>query len=367
MKVAIAAWHLKDRNVGLGRYCQGLIHALGQVDQINEYEILSPVAPSQPPVGKNMRIRKVTVPLFKRRLWEQAAPIVAGPHDILHFPYDAATVWKRTPCIVTIHDVKPLIFKELRSRRNLGRLLSQMLVGEKWAKIDHVITDSDCSRRDLMERVGVPDDRITVVYPGVDANVFRPPESEVSAGAVSSGRPYVLCVSGGDPTKNLETLIDAFAALPSSMRDEHDLVLAGDLRRREDLRTRVAERGIAAQTHFPGLVSDERLVELYQRASLFVFPSRYEGFGLPVLEAMACGCPVVCSNAASLPEVTGDAALLVEPLNTEGFTHGMLTMLADGETKRKFRHRGLGQVARFSWHETARKTVQVYSHLFSNR
>ncbi len=363
MKVAIAAWHLRDRNVGLGRYCRGLIDALGEVDRTNDYEILSPVAPNQPPAGKNMRLRKVTFRLFKRRFWEQAVSFVAGPHDVLHFPYDAAIAWKRAPTIVTIHDVKPLIFGELRSRRNLSSLVSKMLVRDKWAKVDHVITDSECSRRDLIERAGVPDDRITVVYPGIDRTVFRPPGSDGVVGAMPSQRPYVLCVSGNDPTKNLETLIDAFAALPLVVRSEHDLVLAGDLRRREDLRERVSLRGLAQQTHFPGLVSDHRLVELYQRASLFVFPSKYEGFGLPVLEAMACGCPVVCSNAASLPVVAGDAALLVDPLNTEGFTRGILTMLTDPESAHKFRQRGLAQAARFSWHETARRTVQVYARI----
>lgn len=366
MKVAIAAWHLKDRNVGLGRYCQGLIHALGEVDQANEYEVLAPVAPSQLSVARNVRLRRVAFPLFKRRFWEQAVPFVAGPHDVLHFPYDAAIAWKRTPRIVTIHDVKPLIFEELRSRRNLSSRLSRMLVCDKWARIDHVITISDCSRRDLIERAGVPDHRITVVYPGIDTTVFRPPDPGGRAGAVSSRRPYVLCVSGGDPTKNLETLIDAFAALRPSIRDGYDLVLAGDLRRRSDLRTRVAERGLAGQTRFPGLVSDEQLVELYQRAALFVFPSRYEGFGLPVLEAMACGCPVVSSNAASLPEVTGDAALLLDPLDTEGFTRAMVTMLSDPESAQKFRHLGLGRAARFSWRETARGTIQVYARFASH-
>lgn len=367
MRVTIAAWHLKDRNVGLGRYCQGLIHALGEVDTENEYEILAPVAPSRPPVSTNIRICKVAFPLLKRRFWEQAVPFVAGRHDLLHFPYDAAIGWKRSPTIVTIHDLKPLIFEELRAKRGLGGLLFQALIHDRWSKIDHVITDSECSRRDLIERAGVPDQRMTVVYPGIDTTVFRPLGTGDVARPASQKRPYVLCVSGGDPTKNLETLIDAFADLPSSVRDAYDLMLAGDLRRREDLRARVADRGIAAQTHFAGLVSDDMLVELYQRAALFVFPSRYEGFGLPVLEAMACGCPVVCSNAASLPEVAGDAALLVDPANTEGFTSAMLTMLSDRETAQKFRQRGLAQVGRFSWQETARRTVQVYTRVYLER
>jgi alpha-1,3-rhamnosyl/mannosyltransferase len=167
-------------------------------------------------------------------------------------------------------------------------------------------------------------------------------------------------VAGPDPTKNVETLIEAFARLPRPVRDEHDLLLAGDFRRRDDLRDRVAALGIEKQVKFPGVVSDQELIELYQQAALLVFPSRYEGFGLPVLEAMACGCPVVCSNAASLPEVAGDAALLVPPDDVAGFTDAICRVLEDRATARMMRMRGLAQAAEFTWDRTARETVAVY-------
>jgi len=122
----------------------------------------------------------------------------------------------------------------------------------------------------------------------------------------------------------------------------------------------VAHADIEKQTIFTGVVNDERLVELYQQATLFVFPSRYEGFGLPVLEAMACGCPVICSNASSLPEVAGDAAILVDPMDVEGFTHEMDRVLTSSDLRRNLRGRGLAQAARFSWDRTARETIAVY-------
>jgi glycosyltransferase involved in cell wall biosynthesis len=173
-------------------------------------------------------------------------------------------------------------------------------------------------------------------------------------------RPYVLCVAGADPTKNVETLVEAFARLPLPLRDAHDLVLAGDFRRRADLQERVRQVGLQKQTVFTGVVSDDRLIRLYQQAVLFVFPSLYEGFGLPVLEAMACGCPVISSNASSLPEVTGDAAVLVNPSDVEDLARQMERALSDSALRRDLRQRGLKQAAQFSWDRTARETVAVY-------
>jgi len=369
MNIAIAAWHLKDFNVGLGRYCRGLIEAIGRVDTENRYEILMPVGTYRFPDRPNFRYRPVRVPLFKRRVWEQVAPLLSGPYDLLHFPYDSCVAMKRGKFVVTIHDVKPLLFGELASRRNVKGLLERWLVGDKWAKIDHVLTDSDCSRKDILDRLNLPQDRVTVVYPGVELEHFRPAASGASPHLRLSphggeggerGKPYVLCVAGGDPTKNVETLMQSFARLPRSVRESHDLVLTGDFRRREDPRQLVAHADIEKQTIFTGVVNDERLVELYQQATLFVFPSRYEGFGLPVLEAMACGCPVICSNASSLPEVAGDAAILVDPMDVEGFTHEMDRVLTSSDLRRNLRGRGLAQAARFSWDRTARETIAVY-------
>jgi len=360
VRIAIAAWHLRDFNVGLGRYSRALIEALGRVDAENQYEILMPDGSYTFPDRPNMRYRLIRFPVFKRRFWEQVAPLLVRRYDLLHFPYDSCVAWKRGAFVVTVHDVKPLIFsaKTGRSSLNLNRLMEGLLVHNKWATIDHVLTDSHCSRRDIVERLGVPAERITVVYPGVEQERFGPASTSTDEGETS--RPYVLCVAGADPTKNVETLVEAFARLPQQLRDAHDLVLVGDFRRRIDLRERIGQAGIEKQTVFTGVVGDDRLVRLYQRATLFVFPSLYEGFGLPVLEAMACGCPVISSNASSLPEVAGDAAVLVDPSDREGLARQMELVLTDAALRRSLRERGLERAAQFSWDRTARETVAVY-------
>ena len=356
MKIVIAAWHLRDFNVGIGRYCRGLIAALGRVDQENEYEILYPETTWQLPEWPNVRYRKVKLPVFKRRLWEQIVPQIVGGCDVLHFPYDAVVTWKRGKFVASIHDVKPLIFETLRPRRGWNGLVESLFVPKRQTQVDHVLTLSECSRRDIIERLGLPAQRVSVVYPGVDLDQFCPGSVERE----QSIRPYILCVAGSDPTKNVETLLKAFAQLPSALRKEHDVILVGDLRRRQDLHDQARQLGIETNVQFAGVVEDAQLVKHYQQAVVLVFPSLYEGFGLPVVEAMACGCPVISSNASSLPEATGDAALLADPSDIDGFARHLEQVLADSTVRRKLREKGLTQAAQFTWDRTARETVRVY-------
>ena len=355
MKIVIAAWHLKDFNVGLGRYARGVIHGLADLDTRHDYEVLIPCMPEGLPTRPHLHYRRVSLPVFKRRLWEQVAPLAAGRYDVIHFLYDSCVLWKRGKFISTIHDMKPVLF-------NLGKVgprrLERAIVKDRRAWIDHVVTDSESSRADIIKHLDMPPQRLSVVNPGVDLGRFRQagPDSE----AARRRRRYVLCVAGADPTKNVESLIEAFSRLPGEVRHAHDLVLAGDFRRRPDIQELASRRGIANQTKFPGVVSDDTLVGLYQQAAVFVFPSRYEGFGLPVLEAMACGCPVISSNASSLPEVAGEAALLRHPDDVEGMAQDLEKVLTIPALAGQLQRQGLARAALFSWARTASGIVSVY-------
>lgn len=364
MKVVIAAWHVRDFNVGLGRYARELIESIGRVDPINEYTVLLPDAIGTWTPRPNVRFRVLRLPLFKRRVWEQVTPLFGGRCDLLHMPYDSCVAWPRSKFVVTIHDLKPLVVGPPKARPNLNERIEAWAVGDRWAKIDHVLTDSRCSERDILTHCPVTADRLSVVYPGVDTEKFRP-HATGSGGGQQAGaeRPYVFCVAGDDPMKNVETLVDAFAQLPPALRAAHDLVLAGDVQKRAVVRERVRAHGLSAQVRFPGIVDDAALVRLYQGARLFVFPSRYEGFGLPVLEAMASGCPVVSSNASSLPEVVGEAGLLVDPLDSAGFARAMADVLDNARVHAAWVARGFAQVQRFTWERTARETIAVYQRI----
>ena len=354
VKIVIAAWHLKNINVGIGRYARELIEALGRVDRTNQYEILLPQADHPFTAHPNLRFRVIRFPFFRRRFWEQAAPLLIGPYDVLHFPYDSCVAWKRGRFITTIHDVKPLLFPELRPRTNLNSRIEDWLVGDRWEMIDQVITVSEHSRRDLLAHAPLRPDQVSVTPLGLDAERFRPSTER------SAERPYVFCVAGSDPTKNVGTLVEAFAKLPAELRVQYDLVLAGDVCKRMDIRAALERWHLVAHTRLVGQVSDDELARYYQHATVFVFPSLYEGFGLPVLEAMGCGCPVICSDVSSLPEVAGDAAVLVDPRRPDQLADALAQLLTSPDVQVSLRAQGLARAKEFQWDRTAQQTVAIY-------
>jgi glycosyltransferase involved in cell wall biosynthesis len=216
---------------------------------------------------------------------------------------------------------------------------------------------------DLIERYGTEPDKITVVYPGYDEATFQPVRDEEVIEAVKArygiAGDYILFVGTLQPRKNLIRLVKAFADCRSPIADCR-LVIAGKKGwLYQEIFRRVEELGLEKKVVFTGYVPEGDLPALLSGAHLFVFPSLYEGFGLPVLEAMACGTPVVCSNASSLPEVAGDAALMVDPLDVEGLATAMERVLSDEELRAELTERGFKQARKFSWERCARETLAV--------
>ncbi len=311
------------------------------------------------PHRANIQYRLIRFPFFRRRFWEQVAPFVAGPYDLLHFPYDSCVAWKRGKFVATIHDAKPLLFPELRPKRNLSARIERGLVGDPRTKLDHVVTISNSSRQDLIRHLGLAENRVTAVPLGIDSARFHPHRPMQPGRA----KPYVMSLAGSDPTKNIVTLVKAFAAVPERLRRTHDLVLIGDVSKRPDVRAAIEQAGIASETRLVGVVSDDALIGWYQGACVFAFPSLYEGFGLPVLEAMACGVPVLCSNSSSLPEVAGDAAVLVDPRNVEQWSVELARLLDDDGLRKELSERGRARALTFSWDRTAAETVAIYERV----
>ena len=364
MKIVIAAWHLRDFNVGLGRYTRNLIEGLGRVDRKNEYEILIPTDSCSFTTWPNVHYRVCRFPIFKRRFWEQLATMMVGSYDLIHFPYDSCPAVKRGRLVVTIHDIKPLLFPKPKGKVNVSGLMKSLLIPRPFKKIDHIITVSECSREDIVEKLGMPKERVTVIPQGVERDKFLPRSAELIH--VPEAAPYVLCVAGADPTKNIQSLIVAFSMLPDKLRKRHQLILVGDVDKHGDLNQLVKQKMIESQTVYAGVVSDEQLLRYYQNASVFVFPSLYEGFGLPVLEAMACGCPVVCSNTSSLPEVVGDAAMMISPLDVSAMEDAIRLVLTDPNLRQRMREAGLQRSKQFSWDQTAMQTTELYERVVNS-
>lgn len=269
--------------------------------------------------------------------------------------------------VVTVHDVIPLILPETFTRRH--RAIVRVALARIRRKADRVIVPSHTVKRDVVRYAGVPEDRVVVTPEGCEPR-FRPVSSEGAMRDVAAryGLPsrYLLAVGTLEPRKNLTALLDAFARLLRCGAVDPDLrlVLAGARGWLDEpiFRT-VRSLGLEPAVHFPGFIDDDDLPAVYSGAALFVFPSLYEGFGLPPLEAMACGVPVVTSNVSSMPEVAGDAAMLVDPRDVDGLAAAIARVLRDRALRARLRVAGITRARQFSWEATARRTLDAYASL----
>jgi glycosyltransferase involved in cell wall biosynthesis len=296
------------------------------------------------------------------RLWHRLRlPIpvetITGPLDVFYSPDFVLPPTRRaTRTLLTIHDLSFLHYPD-HFVPKLVRYLSQV-VPRSIARADRVLVDSQATRADLIAHWGTVPEKVEVLYGGVDARFCPKPEpgaaERIRARYSLDERPYVLSVGTVQPRKNYVRLIQAFA----SLKTEAQLLIAGGRGWLYQEILAQAEKH-ADRVRILGFVDDVDLPALYRNAALFAFPSLYEGFGFPVLEAMACGVPVVCSNASSLLEVAGEAALLVDPHDTSGLAEAIARMLEDADLRREMIAKGLAQAARFTWEQAARQLLDA--------
>jgi glycosyltransferase involved in cell wall biosynthesis len=279
--------------------------------------------------------------------------------DLVHSLASTAPLWGRFRRVVTVHDLIYARFPEAHAGiRDKGM---RVLVPQGARRSDRVIADSRSTRDDLVELLGLRAERIDVVSLGLGAvrRVTPLDEREVRARFELGERRVLLSLSAKRPHKNLSALIGALARIPAQERPT--LVLPGyPTAHEQELRERAAGAGVDGDVRFPAWVSAEELEGLWALADAFVFPSLYEGFGLPVLEAMARGVPVACSNASSLPEVAGEAALLFDPHDEPALAAALHRLLDDPVLREQLRERGLARVTEFTWQRTARLTLASY-------
>jgi glycosyltransferase involved in cell wall biosynthesis len=233
---------------------------------------------------------------------------------------------------------------------------------------DRIISVSESTKRDTIQHLGVPEDKITVVYEAANP-IFRPIDREEAREQVRNRHgvdgPYILFVSTIEPRKNVPTLLRAVWQLMECYKEDVRLVLAGGRGWLfEDAFAVVEELKLDHRVHFVGRVPSEDLLYLYNAAEVLAHPAFYEGFGLPPLEAMACGLPVVVSDVASLPEVVGDAGLLIDPHDVDELTVAMWRVLHDSDLRQEMKEKGLRQAGRFSWERAARETMDIYQQAF---
>jgi len=374
---------------GIGRLTRNLVGALAQIDRQNEYRLFVAAGRGREEEWKvgslgsdfqtsshpNFQLK--TVPFSDHALavaWHRLrlplfVELFTGRVDLFHAPDFTLPPVLRARTLVTVHDLSFLRLPECFPDGLLRYL--KAAVPRAIRRADHVISDSHNTRRDLMELLGTPGAEITVIHSGVEPR-FRPMTGEADGETLAAVRrkyalpqPFILSVGTIQPRKNFARLIDAFAMLNSqfAIRNLHLVIAGGKGWLYEKVFERVKALGLEGRVHFPGFVDDVDLPALYNLAGLFAFPSLYEGFGLPPLEAMACGVPVVCSRVSSLPEVVGDAALTVDPLDVTGLAEAMRQAIEDETLRASLVARGSQRAVTFTWSKAAEELLTVYSSI----
>ena len=387
MRIGINGYFLREPWTGMGQHLTHLLGALdARADGAEAYTLLvprfggTPVTSGAPMTADgplSRRFSAVEMGVGPKRLpiqlaklwWEQAGIVLAGRRaglDVLHSPYWSNPIWSPWPTVVTVHDVIQLVMPEYRVLARQQVYFG--LVTQALKRATAIITVSECSRQDVIRTIGIPPERVYVVENAYAASL-KPVHDAARLAAIRAqyglGERFVLYLGANDLRKNLDRLIRAYGALPVALRGAHQLVIAGrqwphDHPLYPDPRRVVRELGLEDRVVFTGGIPEEDKAALLSAATVFAFPSVYEGFGLPVLEAMACGTPVLTSNSSSLPEVAGDAALMVDPLDVGAISRGLAELLESPEQRADLAARGLERATHYSWANVAERTVEVY-------
>ncbi len=365
MRVAIDARKLHD--FGIGTYIRNLLRHLARIDRESEFVLLTAAADLGVAEGLGPNFRTVLEPSPNYSIREQIhVPWVLRRErpDVFHAPHYILPTAVGCRSVVTIHDCIHLMFPQYLPNR-VAYAYARWSMWNATRKADRILTVSEASKRDILHFFNVPPDKIEVVPNAIDERFWNIPTEEEIARVrerYQLAHRFVLYVGNIKPHKNLVRLIEAFNGLRQlpGFDDVKLLIIGDEISKLPALRRAVHSHKLHKQVRFLGYLSDDSLAILYRLASVFVFPSLYEGFGLPPLEAMACGAPVVTSNVSSLPEVAGDAAVLVDPQQVESIVEGMRRVLADPELAQDMRKKGLVRAREFSWERSVARTHDIY-------
>ncbi len=368
-KIGIDIRKIKD--YGIGTYIENLIGQFSRLDSDNQYILFCRPQDMEalPQLGENFQLvvdnsapyslaEHFSLPRKAKRL---NLDLYFAPHYVLPL---------LTPCraIVTIHDVIHLLFPENLPHKG-AYYYARFMIGRALAKAERVVAVSHHSSADIRKLFPNHAGRIEVIHNGIDPHFFRHPgEDELlrAKGRFHIDYPFILFVGNLKPHKNLTNLLKAFALLRGRRERGLKLVIAGGERDKSAQISEAIDRlSLGAEIRFLGYVNKEELCCLYHLAELFAFPSLYEGFGLPPLEAMACGTPVLASNLSSLPEVLGDAALMVNPHQVEKIAEAMQQLMENKPLREELIRRGAQQAKRYSWEEAARKYLVLFAQVLA--
>jgi glycosyltransferase involved in cell wall biosynthesis len=352
INAALQSARLGYRQTGISRYISELVDGLHEVKHPEDRLIM---------LGQRLGSLQDS-PLF-RIAWEQtgmAATIAAQRLDVFHGPISVVPVAMLVPSVVTVHDLAFLKFPDqIPAKRRNWLIAGTRASARKAAKI---ITVSGSTRTDLLEWLNIPEDKVQAIPLAISPHVKRVSGTSLDVFRMkwNVDHPFILAVGTLEPRKNLPTLLRAFAKIKDDI--PHQLVLVGpEGWLTGELKATLDELALGDRVRLTGFVSDEELGGWYSAADLFAFPSYYEGFGLPSIEAMHCGAPVLASNTSSFPEVVGDAGVLIPPTDIDTWAEAMRDLLRDEARRDNLREKGLVRAEAFSWRRTAQETYDIYA------
>jgi glycosyltransferase involved in cell wall biosynthesis len=373
MRIGINASKISDVHTGVGRYTSNLCRSILKAGSKNDYYFYAPgrMGNTIPANIEGTHLEKPAASIRNntlRILWEQMVlPIYSKKDrlDLFHYTDHALSLlFRKCPIIITVHDIAYLRLPNLlnTSRKIYKKNILQVSI----KKADIIIADSYATKKDIIEYFGIREGKIRVIHLGVESRFC--PISNVEVFRLKNNIPSKMILNVGtlEPRKNVVSLIRAFKKLREKGVEGYKLVIAGEKGwLYEEIFREVGHSDLNQEILLLGVVRDEDLPLLYNCADIFVYPSLYEGFGLPPLEAMACGIPVITSNTSSLPEVIGDAGIMVDPTDVNALCESMYILLKDKELWNRMRKMGLERSKLFSWEKTAEKILKVYDEVFS--
>jgi len=356
MKIGIDIQTTLGQKSGFGFYVKNLVENLKKVDTTNEYVLIAPET-------------EVDFTTPQRFIWDQFSfpkKAKTAKVDILHQPCFSAPIFYSGKIVLTIHDLISHYFPQ--NMPSGSRLYFSKWMPLTYQKAAKIIAISENTKKDIISLLKIPEDKIVVIHSAVSEE-FKPIQDQAKINAVKqkyqTGNSYILDVGTLEPRKNLPFLVKAFHRAIKEGGIDHNLVLTGKKGwYYESLFELIKELNLEKRVILPGYVADEDLPALYNGADLFCFPSAYEGFGFPPLEALSCGTPVIAANNSSIPEVVGEAGILLENDQEEVWAENIVKVLKDQNLREKLSTLGLEQAKKFSWVTTAQKTAAVYKEVY---
>jgi glycosyltransferase involved in cell wall biosynthesis len=370
MRIALDGMPLGTKLTGVGHYTLELARSVAQAAPADRFTLISP-QPAAPSTGvaassqtpENLSQINLHRGLLNRRWWSLGLPLYLrrNSFDLFHGTNYEIPLWGNPPSVVTIHDLSLLLYPQAHEARLVRRARWRLPVMARRAA--RIITPTQAIKTEVCNHFGITPEKIVVTREAPRA-LFRrldPAQTLDLQKRLGVEKDFILFVGTVEPRKNLERLVQAFEQILRSTSLTPQLVIAGgEGWLMDDFAAGIEKRGLAGRVLLTGYLHDAELCGLYSACSVFVYPSLYEGFGLPLVEAMACGAPVITSDIPSIGETVEGSARLVDPLNVEDLAGAMVEMLSNEAVRRHFSAKGLERVKVFSWERTAEKTLEVY-------